>query len=306
MSDQQLFGRRDSDDHLYVQFTPDAWRARGVEVPASLPTNTNALKTATYNGRYVGRLDVTGAEGNDRRVILFPELTGFDMEVRTRFRSRTPFGTGQTGLVARGMAKPDGYFHGFVGWENIVFGGFWHKLVGYWKGFPSPTPMVNDQTDKDMRVLLPALASTGGFRATNVSSVNVPNGHGIQNGNLISVSGLGSLNIDLVAAQNVQATTVDYPQVAANDVVAGPGIVRNHSQTDMPYDMALRVQGNVATLKTWKSTDPEPGWDNTAYVATYTDAAKASNYAQGCPGLVMAHFTTGGSAEYEFLEAWRL
>lgn len=305
VKDPDFYARRDSDDHLFVSFAPDWFRANAIEVPASNPLNTNTYKSATYGGKSVGRIDVVGAEGNDRRVLLFPGMVGFDMEVRTRVKNYGALGLGQCGLVARGKVKADGYFHGFVGWNNVVFGAYWQKLAGYW--LTSPGGMSNNQAQLDTRpVLHTGLASTGGFRSGGVAHIGVPSGHGIQVGNLIQVTGLGTLDADTATVTTVGATEVTFNQALGDTIIAQAGTVRNLSISDVSYDKAMRVRDNVVTLKVWKSTLPEPAWDNVNNVVSYTDAGRASNYQQGCPGLVVAHFTTGGFVEYEYLEAFRI
>lgn len=243
-----------------------------------------------------------GAGGNDRRVVLYPEVR-FNQRMRGTWYNHSVKSVASPGLQAgyalRVRQDPDGFWRGFIVRHDVTFGQDNIIQVGLWRWPNDASALVIDANDLGTFPGLPGLVRTLNVAAASRTG-NVVTAVGITDpttgfaaslvaGHTYTASfpGDATYNVTFVATD-----ATHWPQVAADDAASGAGTI-----TDLdgvwPLEVDAQTDGPSVYVKAWRSTTPEPSWADPNYnmvmraaaVDPYPNNPGRKGYFIGHPGV---------------------
>lgn len=179
----------------------------------------------------------------------------------------------QTGTVHRAQIN-GAITNGFIAWQDIFFGSPHIINVGLWEGTGSS--MSLNATSFVATGLQRVHQVTNAVRASNVVTLTIPQGHGIQVGESLDATLTDSTFNGGGVVTSVTPTTVVYNQAGQPDASGATGSLYSRSQM-FPYWLKSRLVGNTLYAKVWRYGAQESDWGDTTRAGSFT-------YSSGTPG----------------------
>lgn len=247
------------------------------------------------DGAGAGTISVSGAmPGSDRRLYLVDDFQATDVEARVSWSADSSLG--QTGIALRSQPAV-----AVVPWHNIFFAQNANELRGVWQWIPPGTGggLNTNQHGPDLPAAAGNIISADGDGATVTVRTAAPHYLSIIQGNHTRMS-FGPFTDEAFTVTATDATTFTFPSTEAGTWTGGTWQIET---AEVPIgirrNLAVRLQGNVMTLKHWFAVEPEPDWSNplrsvpAGLPASLADGSAPP--ADGGVGLMFGHLTDTGT-----------
>lgn len=213
-----------------------------------------------------------------------------DSEVTTIYWGGTRFVPGtelwQQGNVHRAQISGSNVV-GFIAWPDVTFTSPYIINIGIWAS--DGTNITLNSINFQATGLLKLHQVTAASRTSNVVTLTLPQGHGIQVGDSVGVDLTNDTFDGNFTVTSVTTTTIVYSQTAAN-ASGATGTVYSRAQI-YPFWLKSRLIGNTLYAKAWRYDAPESDWGDTtrAGIFTYTSGSPAAPTGVGSCGIFAGH-----------------
>lgn len=220
---------------------PSEWAEHTITFDA---VNTPASPLTIEHGRAVMRgSGGTGTQSNRRSLYRIPDAPIGYSRIVSRWGGPQ---LSATQRPQRGHAHglelgPDGKVRAAVIWHDIAFGAPYVFNLGVWEAFPDGTSSATITAPN-----VDTVAIVDGSRTANVVTVTVAAGHGYVAGDVVAVDVADATYDGTYVVSAVTATTISWPQTAANDASCGAGALTLATSTGQDADLVRSVAATDA------------------------------------------------------------